>query len=130
MAWPDVEVLREGLNPKILSVDSIQGLVFLLLLAYIIYLCVRRAFHFARWCVGLIFIFQLGHILAGTELSTYLPFLPVLFRYDVLTSLAQLCVGTWLSDGLLWINAYLTNTFTTAFEYVIRWAKMILPNFL
>ena len=62
-------------------------------------------------CTGALIIIQICYILGTTSLNTYIPFSSI-FKYDLLTSLAQLCVGTKLSDIILTINYVITTAFT------------------
>lgn len=118
--------LSESLNPKILSLDSIYGIVMLLLFILGVVFCCR-SIKYLFVLVGTFVFLQLGHVIAcSTQIGMDLPFLQVLFKYDVFTALAQLCVGTPLGDGLLWLQAYLNSIVGSAIGLIYDWVRIVI----
>lgn len=99
------------LNPSILSFDSVQGVLVAIILFVIILSCIKKVGKLTMQCTGALIIIQICYILGTTSLNAYIPFSSI-FKYDLLTSLAQLCVGTKLSDIILTINYVITTAFT------------------
>lgn len=117
------ESLEATLNSNVISTDSLYGIIILLVVIYIIVRLIRKTLSSPGWLIGFIFLVEIGHILAySTDLGTWIPVLQSIFKYDVLTALAQLCVGTKVSDVLLSIQAWLTavigGSFRMAFAYI------------
>ena len=53
-------------------------------------------------------LIEIGHIAAFySSVGIWAPVLKEIFKYDVFTALAQLCVGTPLADALLYTQAWL-----------------------
>lgn len=98
------------LNPNAWDLDSTEGIITLVLTVFLIYTIKEKAWKFVTWCVGGLLLVQIFYLLGTTPIDNYIPF-SAIFKYDILTSLAQLCVGTKLSDGLLWIAAWLRYVF-------------------
>lgn len=115
----DITYFTNQLNPKILSPDSIQGLITLLLIIYIVSRFVNKLFDAFRWSLGLILLMQIGHIISEAGLKNMVPFMGQLFKYDVLQSIAQLCVGTKLCEWILYLHWFLSATYTKAFAVVM-----------
>lgn len=100
--------IESTLNSSALSWDSVYGIIIILILGIAIYRGVRRTLSSPIRVLGLIFLLEVGHILAfSTSLGTDVPVLRVIFKYDVLTAIAQLFVGTKIGDGLLWVQAWI-----------------------
>ena len=94
------------INPSAFTSDSVEGVIIILLFLFLVYEVSHKAIHFAGWLCGLIFMFQVGHWLSFTGLNRMIP-LNTIFKYDVLTAIAQCFVGTKVCDGLLYANAFI-----------------------
>lgn len=105
-----VRFLKENseamLNSSMFSTDSIEGWICILLLGFMVWNLCRKAMKFVAWSVTVIFLFQTFYWLSFTGLNDYIP-LDRVFKYDVLTSIAQCFAGTRVCDALLWANAWL-----------------------
>lgn len=93
------------------SFDSIEGLLVVCLAVFLIFLLVRKAFHIAIWCAGLLVLIQIGYLLGQTSLNNVIPFATV-FQYDVFTAVAHLFVGTAIGDGFQVVLNWFTDVFT------------------
>lgn len=121
--------LKDGLEPTVLSWKSVYGIVVLLLFVIGVALCFRSV-GYAAFLLGTFAFLQIGHVVAcSTQVGADLPFLQALFRYDVFAALAQLCVGTGLSDALLWLQAYLNFAVGTAVGLVYDWIRILVLLF-
>lgn len=121
----DITYFTNQLNPKILSPDSIQGLITLLLILYIISRFVHRLTDAIRWSISLILFMQIGHIVSEAGLKNIFPFAGQIFKYDVLESIAQLCVGTKLCEWILYLHCFLSVTFIKAWSVVMIFVNLI-----
>lgn len=111
--------LSKTLDDTVTSVNSIEGVIVLLLIAFIIYSVVEKSFQFLKFSVGVLLIIEIGYVLSITGFNGLLPFNRV-FKYDVLTSLAQLCVGTKVSNVLLTIDAWFIAFFQQLWIIVVN----------
>lgn len=111
------EQLKNILNPSAWHLDSTEGIITLVLTLFLIYAIKEKAGKFIMWCVGGLLLIQIFYILGQTGVNNYIPFATI-FKYDYFSSLAQLCVGTKLSDGLLWCDAWLHHILMTAGQYI------------
>lgn len=121
--------LMNLLNTKAFSTDSIEGWIIILLLGFIAWNIYRKALNFVGWSVSVILLFQVFYYLGQTGFNNIIP-LATVFKYDVLTSLAQCFAGTRVCDGILWINAAIhticVSLWTTVCEYwnsFVHWYK-------
>lgn len=94
------------LNPEVLSSDSFEGWVIMIAVVVLIYNITKNMGDFIGWCLGVILLFQMGHLLSLTPFNDIIPF-DVFFKYDVLQSVAQCFVGTKFCNVLLYIDAVL-----------------------
>ena len=119
----DITKMKELLNPKILTPDSIQGVIVLCMTLYVIFRLTKHIRDGLIWSLCLIILCQIGHVVfTMTVVGDAVPFLKELFKYDVLTSIAQLCVGTKLCDILLWMQAWINWLFTNIVgAFILAW---------
>ena len=61
------------LNSSAFSTDSIEGWIVILLCVIIVYKVTKEAYDFIGWCVGALFIIQLGYWLSLTGLNDLIP---------------------------------------------------------
>lgn len=123
--------LAAMLNPSIFSWDSAEGVIVTVIAIVIIYKITKNMADFVGWLIGALFLIQLCHVLGFTVLNDYFPFRD-LFRYDVLTAIAQLFVGTPIADGILWVSGfvnYIAKVVTDAFVQVAPGAGRVLDAF-
>lgn len=120
------EILKSWLNPSIFTLDSAEGVIVIGLCVIIVYRITKNLKDFVGWCIGLLFIIQLGHVLGFTVLNNYFPFRDI-FKFDVLAAPAQLFAGTRFADWILYIDAFmqyiakvLTETFIKLFPSMQR----------
>lgn len=122
------------LNSSAFSTDSIEGWILILLVGFIIWNIYKKALKFVGWSVAVIFMFQVCYWLSFTGLNDIIP-LSVIFKYDVLTSIAQCFVGTPVCDIILWINSTIhiicTNLWATLCDWynvVVSYWKGVYPS--
>ncbi len=115
--------LGQLLNEHPISTDSIEGWILIFLIAFIAWNVYRKAMKFVGWSCAVILLIQIGYFLGTTDLNNLIP-LSQIFKYDILTAIAQTCVGTPVCDVLLKINAYIryicTNTWSTLRGFAMR----------
>jgi len=116
------------MNPSVWSTQSIEGLIIMILIVLLIYKFVRKAYKFAAWCIGAIFLIQITYVLGGTAIGQYIP-LRRIVPYDILQSIAQLCVGTKLSYALLWIDELFIRSFDTFADAMISFWQAVIRVF-
>ena len=98
--------LLESLNPSAFSLNSSQGIVFLLIVIILIYSFYKHAIKAVGWLCGILIVYEVFYCLSLTGLNSYIP-LSTVFKHDVLVSIAQLFVGTPICDGLLYVAAFI-----------------------
>ena len=103
--------LKSTLNPSAWTTDSLYGIIILVLIVWFVIRLIRgvtRSIGSILSILGLIFILEVGHILAfNSTVGMEYPVLKDIFKYDVLTAIAQLFVGTKVCDFLLSAQAWL-----------------------
>lgn len=124
----DITKLQGELNPEIFTWDSIQGVVVLLVLIGIGVCFAKKITRFFFYGFMYVIFMEIMHVFALSEIGSQFPVLQTIFRYNVLQSLAQLCVGTPVSDILLYIQVFINNTFGMAFTMVFEIWKLIQPG--
>lgn len=112
--------LENLLNPSALTLDSVEGVLVLILILFMLHSFSEKMFKVASWCLAGILIIQIGYYLSFTGLNDFIPFSSI-FKYDIMTSLAQLCVGTKLSDIILYASAVLQTILNAAAGYLAEW---------
>lgn len=111
------------LNPSVLSSDSFRAMIYLLLGIGISVFFIKKLRGIVSWWIGLTLFVEIMHFITyQTPLGTMFPICQTLFKYDVFSMFAQLCVGTKLCDIILYIRALLEGT--------IGSAVMIIWNFV
>lgn len=98
--------LASSLNSTVFSLNSIPGIIALILIITIIYGIYRRATRAVSWTLGIIVLYEAFFCLSLTGFNNLIP-LSTIFKYDICTSLAQLFVGTPISDGFLYVASFL-----------------------
>ena len=112
----DITALQDALNPSIFTWNSLEGILVILFIVGIV-------LHFGKKVKNIImsgFMFmiflEMMHILAMSSVGDRFTILQTIFAYDTIQSLAQLCVGTPICTLLLYLQAFLNNTFGQAIE--------------
>lgn len=108
------------LNASAFSTDSIEGWIIILLCGFIIWNIYRKSLKFIAWSVSVIFLFQVFYWLSFTGLNNVIP-LSKVFKYDVLTSIAQCFAGTKACDIILWINASIHVICSNLWSTLAEW---------
>lgn len=116
--------LESLLNSSAFSTDSIEGWIIILLVGFIIWNIYRKALKFVGWSISVIFLFQVFHWLSMTGLNDIIP-LSKVFKYDVLTSIAQCFQGTVICDVILWINATIRTICTGLWSTLCDWFEAV-----
>ena len=105
---PGLQEIKDGLmnllNPSVLTFDSAEGVIVVLLCVVIVYKLTKHIGHFVGWCIGALFLVQLFYVLGFTVIDDVIPFSAV-FKYDVITAVAQLFRGTFVCDILLYMSS-------------------------
>lgn len=100
------ERLLESLNPSAFSLNSIPGIIFIILLITLVYCIYKKATKAISWLAGGLLVYEALYCLSLTGFNDLVP-LSVIFKYDVLTAIAQLFVGTPICTGLLYVVSFL-----------------------
>jgi hypothetical protein len=105
-----IEALKDELdgmlNASAFSWDSVEGWVLILIILILAHSIWNKATKAIWWCFGLIVFIQVCYTLGGTGFNDYIPF-DKMFKYDVMTALAQCFKGTFVCDFLLWFDSFL-----------------------
>lgn len=102
------DALEATLNSQSLSGDSIYGIVIIAVICLLVYKGIKSVTNSLGSIIGFILLLEVGHVCAfSTTLGAQAPILQAIFKYDVLTALAQLCVGTPVSQFLLYVQAWM-----------------------
>lgn len=102
------DALKDTLNPSALTTDSLYGIIIIVLIAWIIIKFAKSVTRSIGSIICLILVLEVGHLLAfNSTMGNEYPILKEIFKYDVLTAIAQLFVGTGFGDFLLSAQAWL-----------------------
>ncbi len=115
----DISKLQDELNPSVFTWNSVEGVLLILFLAGLGLCFANKLRKFLMTGFMLVVFIELCHIFAMSSVGSNIPVLQTIFAYDVIQSLAQLCVGTPLCTFFLYLQAFLNNTFGQAIE--IAW---------
>ena len=108
--------------------DSVQGIIIILLLIWLVTAVIRHAFKAVAWCFFLIVLIQIGYILGTTSLNVVIPFGEI-FKYDVISAVANLFPDTFVQTALLKVSAFLRQIFTDfAATVQVLWGKLHLEH--
>lgn len=108
--------------------DSVQGIIIILLLIWLVTAVIRHAFKAIAWCFFLIVLIQIGYILGTTSLNDVIPFSEI-FKYDVISAVANLFPDTFVQTALLKVSAFLRQIFTDfAATIQVLWGKLHLEH--
>ncbi len=108
--------------------DSVQGIIIILLLIWLVTAVIRHAFKAVAWCFFLIVLIQIGYILGTTNLNDVIPFSEI-FKYDVISAVANLFPDTFVQTALLKVSAFLRQIFTDfAATVQVLWGKLHLEH--
>lgn len=112
------------LNSSAFSTDSIEGWIIILLVGFIAWNIYKKALKFVGWSISVIFLFQVFYWLSLTGLNDIIP-LSKVFKYDVLTSIAQCFQGTKVCDFILWVNAAIHTICSGLWTTLCEWGRYI-----
>lgn len=121
------DALEATLNSEILSPDSIYGLVIIAVIAFLVVRGIKKVTNSIGSIIGFVLLLEIGHVCAfNTTLGAQAPILQTIFKYDVFTALAQLCVGTPVASFLLYIQAWLNAVMQRVVESVAAVGQFIM----
>ena len=127
--------LAEAVGSGAFSLDSMEGVLVVLICVIFVYRITRDMGDFAGWCIGALFLIQLCYVLGLTVIEDYIPFSAV-FKFDVITSVASLFKGTFICDWLLYMAAFvgyigkvLAGTFEAVFPPLSRIGQAVFKNY-
>lgn len=122
-----VEDFKQVLNPNAFTLDSAEGIIVLGLVIFMIYAIGKRLINATMWCVGGLVLLQCFYALSLTAVNNIIPISNVI-HYDVMTSVAQVFAGTFISDWLVSASAWINFIFYKAgdkiaygLQYIIDW---------
>lgn len=120
---PDVihEQLTKMLSDSPFTVNSLYGLLILAIIVCLVIKLFHNIGKCIRFVLSFLILWELMHVIVTrTELGAWIPFLGNLFKFDVLTAFAQMCVGTPVATGLLWLQTYLNTVVGGAFSTIVH----------
>lgn len=121
----EIKDMLEGmLNPSVFTLDSVEGVVVTALGIWAVYRITKNLGDFVGWAIGALFLIQLGYVLGFTVLDNYIPFSSI-FKFDIITAMAQLFAGTPIADGLLYVSAFINFIAKVVTEAIIRVAPSV-----
>lgn len=102
--------LMNMLNPSAFTTDSIEGLLLIGLIVYMIYHMTKKTKRIIKFCLEVMLALQIGYWLSFTSLNNLID-LKSIFKYDIITAIAQVFVGTKICDMLIDLNAIIKTIF-------------------
>lgn len=130
--WETVSAIKDELsnmlNSSAFTVDSIEGWLIIIVGLILIRGLWCKATRAIWWSIGVIFFFQAMYCLSLTGFDDIIP-LSYVFKYDVMTSLAQCFVGTKLCDVILYFNSIIIATMNGLWDTCGDIFRAIVDNF-
>jgi uncharacterized ion transporter superfamily protein YfcC len=80
--------------------------------------------NFAIWCLNAILLCQILYWLSFTGLNDIIP-IGRIFKYDLITAIAQCFVGTKICNVLLYINAFLRLICSSVWGTLSSWFSIL-----
>jgi len=120
--------LDSTLNAHSISPDSIEGIVIMFAIGFIIWGIYRRALKFVKWSLSVILICEIMYWLGRTSFNDIVPVANV-FKHDILTSIAQCFVGTKVCDGILWVDAFIRSVIISLWNVIAPHSQSIVDFF-
>lgn len=118
--------LMSLLNPSAFTIDSLEGILLIGLIIYMIYHMTKKTKRIIKFCLEIMLALQIGYWLSFTSINNIIN-LRSIFKYDIITAIAQVFVETKLCDILISLNAVIKtvfieigNIFTTMFTTLFR----------
>lgn len=121
----DLSKYKEILNPETWTNMNLESFVVVLLILMTAYKLFHKAYKFAWWCVGLLFMVQICYLLGLSNLNNYIPFSNI-FEYDIGVSIANFFSGTKIAEWLLWIHDVLHVSVIYAGNAIAEYGHRIL----
>ena len=113
------EIPIPELNPSAFSINSVQGILFLILAFFVIKWSSQKFVDIAFKLVGIILLLEILYILGQSPIDKYIG-ISELIKYDVFGSIAQLMPGTKLAEWLLTFGNILSNFLLNLFNWVLK----------
>lgn len=117
------------MNSSAFSADSIEGWILIIIAICLFHSMWRRASKAVSWCLCGILLVQLLHVLSLTGFNEIVP-LGNIFKYDILTAIAQCFAGTKICSVLLWFDSFLMVTFSKLWELGADFFRMVKDAFI
>ena len=121
-------LLESTLNSHNISMDSIEGIIIIFALAFIAWGIYKQAMKWVKWSLAVILFCEFMYWLGQTSFNNLIPVGEV-FRYDILTAIAQVFVGTKVCEALLWIDAFIRSVCITVWGFIEPYAGKIAEGF-
>lgn len=116
--------LHTTLQPTVLTGFSLFGVFHIVCIVAIIWANFPKVIRMILSLLGYILFWEICHLIVfQTGVGNAVPFLKFIFRYTVLSALAQLCVGTPIADGLLWAQASVTTVCMRVYHGIAGWFR-------
>lgn len=119
------QALEATLNSEVWTPDAIYGIIIILVIGWLVVRGIKNVTNSLGSIIGFILFLEVGHVCAfSTTLGAQAPILQTIFKYDVLTALAQLCVGTPVSQFLLYVQAWMNGVMQQVVDTVGQLGKL------
>lgn len=112
------------LNSHAISPDSFEGIVIIFAICFIAWGIYKKASDFVKWSCAVILFCQVMYWLGQTSFNNLVP-VAYVFRYDILTAIAQCFVGTKACDVILWIDAFIRSVSIVVWDAVTPFLGII-----
>jgi len=132
----NLDDFKQVLNPSAFTADSLEGVFVILLVIFAIYTIGRKMIKATMYCVMLLIFIQILYGLSLTSFNDVIPISSVI-KYDAIAAVAQIFAGTFISDWLLnlsafimWLTYNLGNTIAGATKAIMNWfSENVIPMF-
>lgn len=122
------EDFKQTLNPNAFTIDSAEGVIVICLIIFIAYAIGKRLINATLWCIGGLTLLQIAYALSLTAVNNIIPISNVI-HYDVMTSVAQVFAGTFISDWLVNASAWINFIFYKIGDRLAAWLQYIIDWF-
>lgn len=111
------EELEATLNSSAFTLDSLQGWIVIIVVLIMIRGFWMKTVRAVGWGCGVLVFFQICYGLSLTGLNDVIP-LSKMFKFDLMTSVAQCFAGTKLCDILLWCDSFIIVSMSRLWDII------------
>ena len=113
-----INIPEADLESNVFSVHSIEGILLIIAIFFIIKYATKKAVDIAIKLSGIILLFQILYLIGCSPIDEYLK-LSTIFKYDVFSTIARVFPGTFLCKILTTFGYYLSQFTADIINWIV-----------